>query len=108
MSFIDWIIDNYQWVISIFVGFVSLVVVIIKRRVKVVDFMTSYLEALPGFINEAESFLKSGNDKFSFVLAKSVEFISSITGIDERKIVIDYSNVIKDSIESILSTPQKK
>lgn len=98
--------DNWKWLLEIVLAIASILIVILRKKVKVYESVKEYiLSMLPYYINFAESLYDSGFDKKTFVYDAIVAFLKGKFGnFDESK----YVDFIKDSIESILSTPQKK
>lgn len=109
-SFWQWIIDNYQWVISIAVSFLGVLIVIFKRfiRIKYVDDLSNVLLYLPVFIKEAEASGQDGKSKFAYVMTKAVNMLVASTSKSTDQVINEYGSTLNKEIENILSCPQKK
>lgn len=98
-------------IVSITIALVSLIVFIVRRRVKITDNVyLSVLLMLPHWIKEAELIYihpKSGADKFAYVLDKAVQELVRLTGKDAGEVVSRYGRLLDRDIEVILSTPTK-
>lgn len=107
---LDWLAANYQMIISIVCFIASIIIsIILKRNVISPDFLSKLLEVLPTFINEAEQAYGAshGAEKLNYVLTKSLNYVSYISG---QSLVncMKYSSLITQEVEKILSTPTKK
>lgn len=102
-------LENHWFeILKVLVAVVTLLILIFKKKVKVEDFFTGYLLALPGFINEAEELGLSGEAKYLKVFSRSINYLMSVSGKSLEEVTALYAKRINDSIEDILSTPQKK
>lgn len=102
----EFIIENWKWLLEIAFAIAGILVVVLKRKVKVFDSIKEIiLSVLPAYISVAENSFDDGQVKKSFVLSSIQEFLENKFGNIDMDLYIDF---IEDSIESILSTPQKK
>ena len=106
-EFLVFMSDNWKWILTLFLSIVNILICSLRKRTKIVDSVKEYiLKWLPTFIRLAEDIGNlSGEEKKEVVLQFVKENVSkNFDGID-----LDcYIDFINDSIESILSTPQKK
>ena len=109
---LDFILDNWYYLLSILILLLSFIISIVRKRANsnLVDSVkSSLLELLPGFISLAEISEVPGADKKNFVIDLALDRISSLLGCKlsdaDRAYWISF---ISSSLESILSTPQKK
>lgn len=99
---INFIKDNYWWIVPIFIAVVqSIFLLIFKRRPIIKD--TSYYRDLMLLINEAENYYGSGHgdEKLDFVLNKFI----TLKDLDNSEWM---KSSIKNVVEMILSIPSKK
>ena len=109
---LDFIFDNWYYLLSILILLLSFIVSIVRKRANsnLVDSVkSSLLELLPSFISLAEVSEVPGADKKTFVINLALDRISSLMGCKlsdaDRAYWVSF---ITSSLESILSTPQKK
>lgn len=106
----DFFIQNWRLIMEALLVLVSFIFMIVRKRpTKVIDTIQGLiLRLLPGLINQAEIKFGSGNGsgKLSFVLQSLKEVLSELGYGDE--VVAPYLSFVKDQVEVILSTPQKK
>lgn len=109
---LDFIVDNWYYLLSILILLLSFIISIVRKRANsnLVDSVkSSLLELLPSFISLAEVSEVPGEDKKNFVINLALDRISSLLGCKlsdtERAYWVSF---ISSSLESILSTPQKK
>ncbi len=109
---LDFIVDNWYYLLSILILFLSFIISIVRKRANsnLVDSVkSSLLELLPSFISLAEVSEVPGEDKKNFVINLALDRISSLLGYKLSDADKSYwVNFITSSLESILSTPQKK
>lgn len=109
---LDFIVDNWYYLLSILILFLSFIISIVRKRANsnLVDSVkSSLLELLPSFISLAEVSEVPGEDKKNFVINLALDRISSLLGYKLSDADISYwVSFITSSLESILSTPQKK
>lgn len=105
-NFINFITENWRWLLATILAIVNILLVIFKRKVKVYDSVKEIiLSVLPSFINIAEDLATGGEFKKQFVIdSVSNLLINKFANIN----VDNYNQFISDSIESILATPRKK
>lgn len=111
-TFIDFLKEYKEVLITGLTLIITLVFMFIKRRPKTIDdFLYTIDEVickLPIFINSVES-PGFGLSKKKDVLSKSINLLTSKLGRDLSETELTYAlNKFDSSIESILSTPQKK
>lgn len=101
---LDFIKENYQFVIYITIFLVEFLIIIFKRPTKIDSKKERILKVLPLYIEYAERYFqrfpKSGLDKLNFVLNSVKKYLEIST--------VDYDSFIIESVEAILSTPSKK
>ena len=109
---LDFILDNWYYLLSILILLLSFLISIVRKRANsnLVDSVkSSLLELLPSFISLAEISEVPGEDKKNFVINLALDRISSLLGCKLSDADISYwVSFISSSLESILSTPQKK
>lgn len=109
---LDFIVDNWYYLLSILILLLSFIISIVRKRVNsnLVDSVkSSLLELLPSFISLAEVSEVPGEDKKNFVINLALDRISSLLGCKLSDADKSYwVSFISTSLESILSTPQKK
>lgn len=101
---INFIITNYQLFV-VAISFIIFVLSIILRKGKNILIDNSASSKLIDLIQEAEKKFGSGHgeDKLSYVICKYFDYMK-IPAADQHWLYI----IVKDLIEKILSTPQKK
>lgn len=109
---LDFIVDNWYYLLSILILLLSFIISLVRKRANsnLVDSVkSSLLELLPSFISLAEVSEVPGEDKKNFVINLALDRISSLLGCKlsdtDRAYWVSF---ISSSLESILSTPQKK
>ena len=109
---LDFILDNWYYILSILILLLSFIISIVRKRANsnLVDSVkSSLLELLPSFISLAEVSEVPGEDKKNFVINLALDRISSLLGCKLSDVDKSYwVSFITSSLESILSTPQKK
>lgn len=109
---LDFIVDNWYYLLSILILLLSFIISIVRKRANsnLVDSVkSSLLELLPSFISLAEVSEVPGEDKKNFVINLALDRISSLLGCKLSDAEKSYwVSFISSSLESILSTPQKK
>ena len=109
---LDFIFDNWYYLLSILILLLSFIISIVRKRANsnLVDSVkSSLLELLPSFISLAEVSEVPGEDKKNFVINLALDRISSLLGCKLSDADKSYwVSFISSSLESILSTPQKK
>lgn len=109
---LDFIIDNWYYLLSILILLLSFIISLVRKRANsnLVDSVkSSLLELLPSFISLAEVSEVPGEDKKNFVINLALDRISSLLGCKLSDADKSYwVSFISSSLESILSTPQKK
>ena len=105
---IGWILNHWDVVSSCGLLLLSVVFFLLKKKpTNIVDFTTTFLlNNLPNWITEAECLYGSGHgqEKLSYVLTSAARFFS-VNGLDFD---LRYQKIVKEGVEKILNTPQKK
>lgn len=108
----DFICNNWYYLLSILILLLSFIISLVRKRANsnLIDSVkSSLLELLPSFISLAEVSEVPGEDKKTFVINLALDRISSLLGCNlsdtDRAYWVSF---ISSSLESILSTPQKK
>ena len=110
-AFLKFVCDHYHVLIYLAFGIVVTLVTVFKKKVNVIDTIKGFIaQSLPDAINEAEKRYGSGHgqEKLSFVLDLLVSYISEKYDLPEATVIRLYHSFIHKSVESILTTPQKK
>lgn len=95
--------------LSALIFLITLIIDSIKGRSGLCKSMFSLLEHLPSFIIDAENRgFVDGSSKFKYVFQLSVIYLSTLVNKDIDSVVNSYGEFITNSIENILSTPEKK
>lgn len=109
---LDFIVDNWYYLLSILILLLSFIISLVRKRANsnLIDSVkSSLLELLPSFISLAEVSEVPGEDKKNFVINLALDRISSLLGCKLSDADKSYwVSFISSSLESILSTPQKK
>ena len=103
--------DHYHVFIDLALAIFVLLVTLLSKKVKVIDTIKGFItQCLPTAINEAEKRFGSGQgqEKLSFVIDLLVSYISDKYDLPEATVIRLYHSFIHKSVESILTTPQKK
>lgn len=105
---LDFIKTYWREILEVLALLVSIVICCIRKKpVKVVDTIKEIIvRVLPAFIIKAEASDKKGADKLSLVLDLMKGFLKEMSYGDD--VVSQYLPFIKEQVELILSTPQKK
>lgn len=111
-NFLDWFLNNLPISIIFIIVFLVLVIallILFRLSCKSSKVFVALFTKLPDFINEAEQMgFTAGDNKLQYVLQQSLAYLIVLTGKSAKKIVSQYSSLVSSTIESILSTPQKK
>ena len=106
----DFLVANWQPIVSAFLSLVAVILVVIKKRPSANSLM-HYIEficsSIPNYINEAEKTGYTGSRKFAIVLGKCMNVLHRclLTNEDDDRTA---KQIFTAQIEAILSTPQKK
>lgn len=103
----EFIFENWRWLISLIIGLLSVILLVFKKKYKVYSrsIPQFILEKLPMCIRTAERMFKAGPQKLDFV----VSLVSDLLVQEFPQIMTSkYDDYIRDSVEAILSTPEKK
>ena len=105
-SVIEFIKVNWLVLLSIALLLVDFFVSLFRKRTKVVDTIKEFiLDNLPFYISNAEKLLSGGIEKKDYVINSVLRLLADrYPGIN----VLPYEAFISQSIEKILSTPEKK
>lgn len=105
----EFIFINWTSIAAILIGFINLLLIIFKKRIKVVDAIWSYiLSMLPEWICSIERAGYTGCEKKEFVISYALRVICEHTGLDEATARSKYRDRISAALEDILACPQKK
>jgi len=107
-SLCSWCAEHWELLATLFVNLVLLIIMIAKKKVKVVDVLTTVFTALPGFIRDAELHGGTGEEKFVYAMNLAIDLVTSLTGQNRSECIRSYGVQIEHQLESILATPQKK
>lgn len=106
MQVLEFLQDNWRWIVSVGLTLISVIIVLVKKKTKVVDgVLTDTFKQLPSFINKAEELFPDGQDKQTYVLAMALDYYLSNGGLGESSLITD---IIASMLEAILTTPTKK
>lgn len=108
MDIREFIVSNWKWIVEIACGLIFFIILMCKKKVKIIDYLTDYLLYLPTLIYECEYVekIKGKDNKFTWVFSRSVQYLMNITGLSNDEIVAKYAVVINNAIENILKCPQ--
>lgn len=111
-SFVNFLNENKVLLISIVTLILSVILIFIKKRPKTIDEFISIIDEiiglLPGFINKVE-IPNNGLMKKKEVLSMCFNLVKKKLGRELSNSELDYAyKKFDDSIEAILSTPQKR
>lgn len=108
---LEFIIQNYQFFLTIFVLLLTFFVSIFRKKIKVSDdTLGRVITTLPMLICEVEKSMKAekcGTSKKARVMDLALDVYKHLTGVE---LTYDsfIANQISNAIEDILATPQKK
>lgn len=110
-DFINFILDNYKWLIVVVLSIVVFILQIVKPQSKIAFNYRDYyiaeaVDILPTLINEAEEkFPHEGSKKLQYVLIHVFKHF----GMNQSLLSdTDFVHIITMMIEGYLSTPEKK
>lgn len=105
----EFLAANWKYIVLIVVEIIVIIIELCRKNKTVDSVFTIILSALPTIIKEAETRYGSGNgdEKFCFVISTLTCYLKDKVGLDDVTIQ-SYLPRIKEEIESILATPQKK
>ena len=108
---ITFLVDNWQPILSAFLSFVALILVIVKKRPQaysIGDYVRLIVsQFLPGYICDAERTGMTGDRKREHVLNQCMKALKGFVRADDKELEECYVQ-FTNAIESILSTPRKK
>lgn len=109
MDFINWLENNFQWLVPTILAIANIVIVILKKA-KIIKGdlpFETVIKALPCYINDAEKAYPVGNgkEKWKMVVMAAADCYRKASGKDLPDDFIENVNL---AIEAILTTPQKK
>lgn len=110
---LEFLASHYKLIVLCIVVIFEVVLICLNRRkpVKVVDAITTTIQdVLPSLILVAEQSFRGqqqGANKLMMVLELVHNYLRSKYGFSTEQ-VLEYDDYIKNKIEAILSTPQKK
>ena len=106
---LNWLKDNWQFVVTIAGSLVSLILIICKKNKNVIpeSIWVDFLSKLPSLINDAEATNLQGDEKLRYVVAQALQVLAANLGdsVFSDKVLV---KMIITEVENILSTPQKK
>lgn len=110
---IEFILENWKFLLEIFLLVLSFFLLLLKKKAKIViddKVLASLFREIPVWISEAEDIYSSGNgeNKFLFVCNKALQYIADSLSISIKEIPGSLILEIKEMIEDVLSTPIKK
>jgi len=108
----QFILDNWQWLLTIVLAFIEFVIILIFRGKRKISYnlrdniLNRCYEILPDLINEAEEkYPGQGSKKLQYVLINCIKRFNSIGDLVYDK---DVLAIITEYVEKILTTPTKK
>lgn len=113
-QFGDFIVENWQWLITLIMTFLAVFTALLKKKKIVVsdifaDAVNMVLIKLPEFIKSMEISELEGKDKKQLVITACFQYITTILNRDLESYETSYlEGILSTSIEKILSTPTKK
>lgn len=102
--------ENWKYLVVGFSMILEIVLIIVSIAKGRKDAMKQLLEVLPDYIYQAEEAYAQGNgqEKLTFVVQKSLDFLVSYTNWTKSRVVRVYTQAIINAVENILKTPTKK
>lgn len=114
-DFINWIVDNWQFVSSVAISIVGFILLFLRKRFKIVDSACEYLlSVIPAAVRYSE-------DKYKEIAENSMHIYSinkkewALSYVKERFLRqfpssnwSEYKSYVSFLIEDVLNTPQKK
>lgn len=103
----EWLIQNYMYVIEIVLVVLSVIIFLIRIfKTGKADYLSALLVLIPDYIKEAENKYSSGSDKLYYVMTKVYSYLNSLNlkNYEKEKLAVQCVSYI----ENVLSTPQKK
>lgn len=96
---VDFLSNNWKWLSALLVGLIELVFIIFKKPYKVYGYYLDFVN----WVNEAEKEFGDGHgeDKLEYVYQKYIRKYSDTNYTFAR-------TTVKNAVEKILETPQKK
>lgn len=94
--------------IGLVVGLITLVIMLVKNKLKLTDILGKIYPVITQYINEAEELETDGKAKWCYVMQKCLVYICQITGKPIDQVSEKFRVILDATIEDILSTPQKK
>lgn len=111
-DFINWCVQHWQFLLSIFGILASILILIFKPRTKANTWdsiIEDILSLVPGFIYEAEMLLINGQSKKRLVIDTALKYAKNRLGRSLSDYEVnDITNRISTQIEAILFCPTKK
>lgn len=109
----EFFLENWKFLLEIFLLIVSTIIVICKRRAKIKvpeSDLANMLSNIPTWIIAAENEFGAGHgeQKFSYVFNKAVEYLASKLEVPVSYLPSTLYLTIKDFIEEVLAAPTKK
>lgn len=105
----EFIMQNFTSLIAALIGVINLLIILIKKRVKVVDGVwAQVLAMLPDCILSVERVYHDGPEKKALVLNYCLDYISTTLDLSRKQVELSYGSKLSDALEMILACPQKK
>lgn len=104
----DFIVDNYKMLLLILYFIVNVIITIVCKSKDKAKVLLALIQYLPKLIIDAELSGKKGSEKYTQVFSQAVDYLVSLTGLNQSKVCAKYANLIDSAIENILAAPAKK
>lgn len=109
---IDWIIQNKElcgYILASLLFLITALVDVLKNKGTIAKALHGLLAVLPALVVDAEKKgFNSGKAKLNYVFQLAVVHLATQLNKDNDYIIKVYGETIKEYIENILATPQKK
>ena len=105
---LNFIVENYKMILLILYFIVNIIITMVCKSKDKGKVLCALLQYLPKLIIDAELTGKKGSEKYAQVFSSAVEYIASLTGLNQSKVCAKYANLIDSAIENILAAPAKK
>lgn len=104
----NFIVDNYKMLLLILYFIVNVIITMVSKSKDKAKVLLALIQYLPKLIADAELTGKKGSEKYTQVFSQAVEYLASLTGLNQSKVCAKYANLIDSAIENILAAPAKK
>ena len=106
MQVLEFLQENWRWIASIGLAFITLLVTMFRKKTKVIDSaLIDTLKIMPDLIDKAESLFSSGADKKAYVISSAIGYYLDAGGLSKTDALVD---ILSSFTEAILTTPTKK